>query len=176
MKNFVFVFVILLLLSCSSENGTKPELTNPILENEVNEDPSQRARTWDLVIVDADGYYLNLNVSGTYNNRIKWTGELVCSFGNYVGPAYAYYDIAKDLFGASGIDNYFAGGVDCNYFFEFDGNAMNGSFFYCKTNGWTSTINAAIESGTIGPHQATPITADFFNEEPTPRLSAQSME
>jgi hypothetical protein len=179
MKYLAIVFILFLLLSCSSENGTKPELTNPVMENDVNEDPTQRDRTWDLVIVDDDGFYLNLDVTYVNNYKIKWTGELYCPYnGTSVGLAYAYYDIAKDLFGASGIDNNYSnsGSTDCNYFFEFNGNAMNGSVFYSYNNGYAYTIVATIVSGTIGSHTSSPIAADFINEEPTPRLSAQSME
>jgi hypothetical protein len=154
MKNYVIVFIVLLLLSCSSENGTKPELTNPVMENEVNEDPTQRSRDWDLVVEDDDGWDIFLNVFYSYNSKIRWRGEMVYGYHNYTGTAWAYYDYDTDIFSISCEDTGFSPLRIINYSFAFNvDDTMNGFWYYNKPVGTSgSSINGWINSGTIGPH------------------------
>jgi hypothetical protein len=152
MKSLAIVFILFLLLSCSSENGTKQELTNPVMENEVNEDPTQRDRTWDLHVVDSDGWDIYLNSQNAYFGDTKYSGVLEwIRYGIlYSGDAWAYYNQTTDVFTVSCIDAY--QDKVLTYSFVFDSNDnMSGCYFY-ESLLYTYHIYGSIESGNIGSH------------------------
>jgi hypothetical protein len=157
MKNFVFLFIVLLLLSCSSENGTKPELTNPIVESVSSESPTQRDRTWDLVVEDDDGWEIFLDVVRDNYYETEWRGELVFgSSSQFSGPACAYYDKNADLFSMSSKYVFYSSEKTIIYSYKFVDEVMDGFYFFHKDSGYLGNpIDAWITSGYIGPHLPT---------------------
>lgn len=179
MKNLVFLFVVLLLLSCSSENGTKPELTNPEMQVENSGEITQRERTWDLVVVDDDNWFLNLNYNLTYNSCALYVGELTYTIYSvtYTGPASAIYSPGIDIFSVSCDDPRPSGGGDLNYAFKFDNDDMEGHYFYFSPNNhYGSTIGAEIVSGSIGPHTPAPNAVINYNLEAKSKTSLPNTE
>jgi len=179
MKYFTIAFVIFFIFSCSSENGTEPELTNPQMQLEDTGETTQRDRTWDLVVVDDDNWFLNLDFNRYVDNSIIYVGEL--TYTNYsstfTGPASAIYSPSIDIFSVSCEDprpNY---GGDLNYAFKFDNDAMEGHYFYFRPyNHYGNSIGAEIVSGSIGPHTSALNAVINYNLEAKSKISLQITE
>ena len=155
MKKLIFLLAVILILSCTGERDLTSSVNNSGDSDIPGSSSELNNRDWELVIIDEDGWIINLNYSNSYISLTRYVGELsVTSYGQtYIGDAWACYDGEKDTFGISCIYTKYSIDRDLNYFFSFDGDQMEGAYFWgCEENTYIHTIDAEIVSGNIGPH------------------------
>ena len=150
----LLIFVVACADGATSEVVSLTDVEEPQVSNEG---PSQISTDdYDLVVMDADRWYINLNVHTVRGYKVMYTGYLMYHnySGDHVGQAWAYYDPQHDVFCVSAIDP----GWDnrtINYFFAFPPTGMDGAYYYDKPVGISGNpIRAKIVYGSIGDHVA----------------------
>lgn len=176
-RGFIFIgFALALFFSCSKEEDailpqspTSPR-TQTVPQDGLSKTVINPNRGYyDVVVVDIDRWEICLNVNRIRRNVTSYSGHLWYQAGRYIfeGMCSATYNPEWDMLTVSALDSgWDRGHIVYNLKFEDEtGTDMEGTFFYYEYPRRVNWVDAWLDQGRLGAHDAGPYPGKALPKE-----------